>query len=276
MSRNRLAATVIAASAIAGTFWLSAGAAPAWRVSDGAGEGTGPVVVELFTSEGCSSCPPADTFLSDLTAAGADGVTLIALSEHVDYWNRLGWVDPFSSAAFTARQREYAESLSSDVYTPQMVVDGRWQFVGSDRRAAATAVRDRASVAKLAVTVGAQVSEGKARVHMQILPAGPAVIPDADVLVALTEDGLTSSVTAGENAGRRLPHVAVTRTLMKVGRTKRGASSGAFDASPPLDPHWALARMHVVALVQARADGTIVGAASAPIESDGQPGVERR
>src|SRR6516165_3499017 len=96
-----------------------------------------PVVVELFTSEGCSSCPPADALLAEL-ATRSD---LLALSFHVDYWDRLGWKDPFSSAMATRRQDRYARLLGLDaVYTPQVVVDGHWQTVGSDREAVAQAV----------------------------------------------------------------------------------------------------------------------------------------
>ncbi len=123
------------------------------RANRTATRATGPVVVELFTSEGCSSCPPADDWLREIAAAGpVDGAAVIALSEHVDYWNRLGWKDPFSSAAMTARQNRYARALESEVYTPQMVVDGGVAFVGSDRQAAAAAIRAAASSKKAALT----------------------------------------------------------------------------------------------------------------------------
>ena len=151
----------------------------------------GPVVVELFTSEGCSSCPPADAWLRELAEGGAiDRVAVIALSEHVDYWNRLGWKDAFSSAAMTARQGHYARALGSQVYTPQMVVDGEVEFIGSDRQAGTTAIRHAAASKKAAVTADLAVATAVIDVRATITPGALDRLPDADVFVALTEDGL--------------------------------------------------------------------------------------
>src|SRR5262245_57880614 len=138
-----------------------------------------PIVVELFTSEGCSSCPPADTFLKELSAISG----VIVLSEHVDYWNRQGWTDPFSSSSFTLRQQEYARRLGSEVYTPQMVVDGHWQFIGSDRDAAVAALREATKTPKAKMNVSARLDGPRAAVHVDVSPGGTgsaAALPDAD------------------------------------------------------------------------------------------------
>src|SRR6478752_4847234 len=105
-------------------------------------EGPTPVIVELFTSEGCSDCPPADTLLEKLIATQPiAGAEIIGLGQHVDYWDRLGWKDRFSSSALTARQQLYQTRFATDsIYTPQMVVDGRAEFVGSDASAARKAI----------------------------------------------------------------------------------------------------------------------------------------
>jgi hypothetical protein len=171
-----------------------------------------PVLVELFTSEGCSSCPPADRLLETLDPS------VIVLSEHVDYWNQLGWRDPFSSHANTVRQEAYARRFASQgPYTPQMVIDGAVEFVGSDSRRAATEIAQAAKRERVAVSLS--------RVGDQI-QIETGIVPHAsDVLLAIAEDREASSqVTAGENRGRNLRHVAVVRNLRKVGSVKRGAA----------------------------------------------------
>src|SRR5580704_8489772 len=121
-----------------------------------------PVLLELFTSEGCSSCPPADRLLEILDqkqpVAGAD---LIVLSEHVDYWDRLGWKDPFSSSQYTARQQEYSYRFNGDgVYTPQLVVDGRFGFVGSDGREASSAIQKAIRERKIPIEISNVARDG--------------------------------------------------------------------------------------------------------------------
>jgi len=170
-----------------------------------------PVLVELFTSEGCSSCPPADALLARLDhTSPVPGAHLIVMSEHVDYWNRIGWTDPYSSPLFSARQEGYVRRLQvNGPYTPQMVVDGRWEFVGSDARAAAEAIQLALAQPKVGVRItGDQVEVGP-------LPAGTA--HKAGVFAAYASDSGTSDVLRGENGGMRLHHVSVVRELKQVG-----------------------------------------------------------
>ncbi|MBY0111305.1 MAG: DUF1223 domain-containing protein [Phycisphaerales bacterium] len=174
-------------------------------------------VVELFTSEGCSSCPPADALLTKLIKEHEAAGDLISLSFHVDYWDRLGWKDPWSTAAATARQQQYANRLGSSLYTPQMVLNGNDEFVGSD------AERARARIAAalkstprwtLAVEVASGTKENEIAVHATPERMGGASKSSdkaPDVVVAIVERGLTSSVRRGENAGRTLSHDNVVR-----------------------------------------------------------------
>jgi len=177
-----------------------------------------PVLVELFTSEGCSSCPPADDLLEylDRTQPVA-GAQIIVLSEHVDYWNRIGWADPYSSPAFSARQNVYARRFGlSGPYTPQMVVDGRTEFVGSDARRAESAIHSAARQAKLPVRILiSEAGNRVATVEVDRLPTGNA--RKANIYLALAADRGTSNVLRGENKGRRLHHVAIVRHLQQVG-----------------------------------------------------------
>ena len=176
-----------------------------------------PVVVELFSSEGCSSCPPADSLLArldrDQPIAGAE---VIALELHVDYWNYLGWSDPFSSAAFTARQRKRAQYMgNSGVYTPQMVVDGQEEFTGSREMAAKGAIERAARGVHVPVKLA---REGDA------ITIDVGAIPTHEttrVMMAVTERGLRTNVLAGENRGSTLEHGPVVRSLRDVGADRR-------------------------------------------------------
>ncbi|MDX6558982.1 MAG: hypothetical protein QOF72_2031 [Blastocatellia bacterium] len=179
-----------------------------------------PVLLELFTSEGCSSCPPADRLLQLLDekqpVAGAD---LIVLSEHVDYWDRLGWRDPFSSSLYTARQQDYANKYNlAGVYTPELVVDGRYGFVGSDAREAASAIEKAIREQKIPIAISNVSHDGNlVTAHIE-LAADSRLKGRRGVLYVAIADNMTEShVVRGENAGRSLAHVAVTRVLRQEG-----------------------------------------------------------
>ncbi len=206
-----------------------------------------PVVVELFTAEGCSSCPPADKLLIDLIdEQPVKGALIIGLSEHVDYWDRLGWKDPFSDRLFTQRQSAYAQSAGApDIYTPQVIVDGVDHLVGHDRAAVLAAIRKAAGKPKPAINLEWVPESSQLSVSM----AKSADTANATVFLAVTEDGLRTSVKRGENAGRTLEHSAVARRLSQIGKTDK---NGEFTAVIPvtLAPAWSRPRLRFVVLVQ--------------------------
>jgi hypothetical protein len=247
------------------------GRAYAGRTEDGPerapSQSASPVVVELFTSEGCSSCPPADRLLAHLQRTQpVPGAEIIALEEHVDYWNDLGWADPFSSSQFSDRQADYARSFrASSPYTPQMVVDGTAQFVGSYERDALASIAKAARDLKAAVEleqIPDSKAPGTARLRVRVGPlAGWNAGDAADVLLAITEDDLSSNVTRGENAGDQLDHRAVMRELRVLGRID---SAGSFAAEPDVNlaKDWKRENLRAVVFVQARASRHVLGAAA--------------
>ena len=235
-------------------------AAPAPRV---------PVVVELFTSEGCSDCPPADALLAELDRTQpVPGALIIPLEEHVDYWNHDGWRDPFSSAVFTARQEAYARRFGiAGPYTPQMVVAGRTEFVGNaqhEARAAIAAATHFPQVeVSLAVTAGAPPD---AILHTTIkvnsLPAEAG--KGAKVYLAVTEDALANDVSAGENSGRRLAHRAVVRKFSLAGHIEAGKPFSA-SVEDRMAPGWKRENLRVVVFLEGATSGKILGAATAAV-----------
>src|SRR5262245_5949417 len=215
-----------------------------------------PVLVELFTSEGCSSCPPADAALAALARDPAmRSAEVIPLELHVDYWNHLGWADPFSAPEFTARQEEYAQVLGGDgLYTPQMVIDG-W-------------VSGVASPGAMRRGVEKAAGRSKARLEVLVTPArsgGLEVVvrPPAGrsgrLIVALSEDRLSSKVERGENQGRTLAHAPVARLLVTEGpvATEHHVRLG-------LSPSWKRDQLRVVAFVQ-EAGGRVVALGTAAV-----------
>ncbi len=218
-----------------------------------------PVVVELFTSEGCSSCPPADRVLRELLdTQPVETALIIGLSEHVDYWDRLGWKDPFSAAQFSRRQSDYAARTGGDdIYTPQMIVDGGAPFVGSDRAAALAAVRQRAAIAKRPIRL-TWAAASPDRLEIDVPAGGDSRA--SRVMLAVAENGLSTRVTRGENNGHTLVHDGVVRRLVELGQTNAGGEYHAV-VPVPLDPSWSRSASHVVVFTQ-RPGGPISAAAT--------------
>jgi hypothetical protein len=236
-------------------------AAAATRVPDA---GSTPVLVELFTSEGCSSCPPADSLLSRLgRVQQVPGAEIIVLEEHVDYWDRLGWKDPFSSAAVSARQSEYGQALGGrEIYTPQMIVDGRTEFVGSDEGDALRAIRAASATPKPAVRLSWAGGDALA---IQVEPLTNAARSDApQVYLAVAENMLHSDVKHGENAGRALEHDGVVRQLIAVGKTDTGSTGFSSTVSVRAASEWKRANLRAIVFVQERQSRRVLAAAAIP------------
>lgn len=217
-----------------------------------------PVLVELFTSLGCSDCPPADALLARLDATQfVPGAEAIVLSEHVTYWNHQGWSDPFSLQAVDERQVQYKWYFSlQDVYTPEMVVDGRWQFVGSNLASLSRDVATAAATPKLSIQIaGAQLSGREVRFSVQSRQD-----LDANLIAAVADSSATTSVSGGENAGHTLQNVAVVRVLRNFGSKAEGrplhlslpaANRNSKGQSP----------LHLIVFLARRSDGHVIAIA---------------
>jgi hypothetical protein len=225
-----------------------------------------PVLVELFTSEGCSSCPPADVLLSRLATQSIPGAQVIALGLHVDYWDELGWKDPASMRQATARQSAYARALGNGdrIYTPQLVIGGRDEMIGTDAAAAqrtiAKALKQPRARVTLAVDIDGEVLI--ARANVTDLPA-EALKDSIEAVLAVTEDGVTNVVKRGENSGRTLHHDAVVRALVPMGSLR---SAGDLRQRATLEPEWRRDRLHAVMFLQGRKSQRIWGAAIASLK----------
>jgi hypothetical protein len=231
-----------------------------------AGAAPTPVVVELFTSEGCSSCPPVDLLLQELVEKQpVSGAEIVPLSWHVDYWDYIGWRDPFDAPEFSDRQNAYASVFGENsVYTPQFVIDGAAHFPASRARAF-EAIGQAAGTAHASVKVNAKAGAGGIAVELEVgaLPGGG----NADAWVAITEGPLSSKVQAGENRGRVLTHVAVVRSLTLLGRI--AAAGGHVAKTIKIDPAWKRESLAVVAFVQRAGHGSILGTARvAPVQPE--------
>jgi hypothetical protein len=232
--------------------------------------GAGPVVLELFTSQGCSTCPPADRVLSEVGLAKATRAQVVPLAFHVDYWNRVGWTDPFSTRAWSARQDAYNRVFRLDgVYTPQLVVNGRTQLNGRERERALGEVAadlERPAAARISLTartgagprpalvidVAAEVTES--------VPAG-----ELQALVALFENGLLTQVARGENGGRALRNDFVVRDLERAFSLAPVAGArGRRTLELRLRPGWKPENLGLAAFLQDPGTMRIYAAVQAP------------
>jgi hypothetical protein len=244
------------------------GALGAWIHAEGASSATKtPVVLELFTSEGCSSCPPADQLLQSLDEKQPfSDADLVVLSEHVDYWNGDGWTDPYSSRVFSERQRWYAGQFGLDeVYTPQIVVDGARETVGSNAIAIRNAVDAAARSEKVSLTLSDAIRNGnQVKFHLTSTKLRGGGDSTATVYVALAEGKVQSNVGGGENGGRSLTHVAVVRVLAPMG-TLKGGSSLSEDLVMPVPSRMPANGIRVVVFLQDERSHKILGAAQQKI-----------
>ena len=223
-----------------------------------------PVLVELFTSEGCSSCPPADALLSRLgRTQPVHGANIIILEEHVDYWDRLGWKEPFSSEAATARQNDYGTAFGDiQIYTPQMVVDGRAQFIGSSDADALRAIHAASQIAKPAVQLSWAAGDNLA-IHIDPQAAGEQRDGE-QVFLVIAENMLHSDVRRGENAGRALEHNGVVRQLVPVAIIDSAAAGFSSTVAVPAAREWNRANLGAVVFIQERHSRRVVAAAAIP------------
>src|SRR4051812_46190908 len=217
-----------------------------------------PVLVELFTSEGCSSCPPADKLLIELKQKQPiPNAQVIALGQHVDYWNSIGWTDRFSSPQFSARQQQYADRLNDGPYTPQVVVDGTTSVVGNDPNEVSRAIAHGAADPK---PVQMELAQANGEISVRLHGAAAS---SPEVFFAIVEDDLESEVKAGENKGVTLHHVAVARELRSLGK----ASGESWSASVPIRLVNGERKEKSQALVFAQdAHGKVVGVAAIALQ----------
>lgn len=220
-------------------------------------EGEPFAVVELFTSEGCSSCPPADALLADIVKkARENDKRIFALAFHVTYWNRLGWKDIYSRTEYSERQRDYARELGSGVYTPQMIVNGKVQFVGSNERKARNSIEnslENPAPVVISLSKVNVVKKDKLKLHYKV----NGNFSDAVIHFAVVERGIVSNIGSGENSGRTLRHENVVRAFRTV-KLKDGESSVTVSFPDEVDVN----KASVIAYVQNESTKEILGAAS--------------
>ena len=223
------------------------------------------VLVELFTSEGCSSCPPADALLKLVNGSKTNGGELVVgISEHVTYWNSLGWSDPYSSDAYTERQNAYSERFHLDgVYTPQMVINGAEQIVGSDHAGLLHAVeQEDAESPRLSLRI-MSVNRAANTLTVNFVTSGDVPNQGADLMAVLADDADRSDVLRGENSGRTLAHVSVARSITRVARVK---TAGELTVQIPIPASFqANQGHHLILFAQTPGNGRVLGTDTKPL-----------
>ena len=238
-----------------------------------------PILVELFTSEGCSSCPPADALLQKMDAfQPVPGAQLIVMSEHVDYWDQEGWKDQYSSAELTNRQKSYVSELGlATAYTPQIIVDGSAELHANDPQQVHSAFEKALKDEKIPTSLDSVNFEGPqeaAVVHGHLHVDAGSENHNADIYIAVALNHAESQVLRGENQGLKLTHVAVVQELVKVGKVqKKGSFSQDFQVK--LKRGTKPGEVRIIAFVQEPGSGKVVGAASV-LENQGGTGIASR
>jgi|SRR5580704_99112 hypothetical protein len=223
-----------------------------------------PVIVELFTSEGCSSCPTAETLLANLERRQpVGGVQVIALEEHVDYWNQLGWKDAYSSPQFRFRQNDYAKLFGvDDVYTPQMVVAGQAGFSGNDRDAALAEISKYGSAPQEDLELSTSPNTANpALLDLHVAIQSHGLTPGGGlVYLAVTESGIASYVAGGENKGRNLRHAPVVRSFGVIGKMEPRNPALKVSSTLQLPIDWKRENLRAVVFLQDKKSKKITGA----------------
>ena len=218
-----------------------------------------PVLVELYTSEGCSSCPPADQALAFLEKEQPYmQAEIVTLALHVDYWNNLGWKDEYSSPLYSQRQTVYSQRLKLATYTPQMIVDGQTQFVGSNLGEAGKAITEAAKSPKANVETEF--------INKDILKIKISEIPkhaDSTVFLAVAEDNLASNVKSGENAGKIMEHVSVVRELKPLAKIEAKSDVYEQETAINLQPEWKAENIKYIVFVQENESRKVLGVGKA-------------
>jgi hypothetical protein len=223
------------------------------------------VLVELFTSEGCSSCPPADELLRQVNGTRTNaGQWIVGISEHVTYWNGLGWADPFSSPVNTQRQNDYGQHFHLEgVYTPQMVINGSEEIVGSDRGAFLRAMKkDAEQPVPMSLQILSMNVAGDS-VTLHYSAAGDVPARGADLIAVVADDSDLSSVLRGENSGQTLTHVSVARSISRVAKVQAAGERTVQVKLPsgfkPSEKH------HLILFAQTPGNGRVLGADTKPL-----------
>jgi hypothetical protein len=223
-----------------------------------------PILVELFTSEGCSSCPPADAWLERMDALQpVPGARLIVLSEHVDYWDQDGWKDPYSSSFVTNRQSDYVRALGlKTAYTPQIIVDGTTELQTNDPAQMERAFKQAAAEKKVLVRILSESIDPKnpAVLDAHVEVDGNSATHNGDIYAVIALNHAESQVLRGENGGKRLTHVAVMESLTRIGKLEKGKTFSR-DVTMKLKPGTDPKNIRLIVFVQRPGPGSVLGAA---------------